>query len=313
MKSLLDFFSSLDPRNTVKRVYHLSDVVGGDEYIGVQQRLDCVPPDPDERLCHDFRGDGWRSGGVIRQRWGTMQQPQVVDHLLPLIADLHEEVRDRTRSVFSRFGTTGVVVNGAPRAGDDKDTNGRPFYLATLDEGRLRVVSPLDRLAPLGDRIETLEMLPNDKNRSNGVYPPRTQFRSGYVERLLHPGHGIRLEKRGLSEIPRHVASPGVRYVDRFGNTIIRLSREDADVVASLGDSFRLKIYGVEQEVFLVEDLNHTVPGKLNVYRNPDGDPLNLDIALGWQPNENDWHRIQNSPAWQFGFPKIGAPVSIER
>jgi hypothetical protein len=297
--------------NAPQRTYFLSDTYGGSD--------DWNPlalPDPDVLISTDYGG---RPAQPVHREFDIFGQEDVAAHVLQLVLSQHDELLQRTdltddqRQAAIGLGT-GIFINSAPRTARN---NAEPFYLATARGGAIRIVTtPLAALSAVRDQIETLQHLPNptDPKGWNGLYTGREQFRSRLTPRLLHPNHGLTLEKDSPSDIPKARRDWHISYVDRFGNVVTRTENPDAQWAAiesatkAEGDRLRLLLgEHLTGPLEITTSLGEATPGAPSVYKNSGG----IDVVVKWVPNQTASERLASS-AWNaLGRPKIGTPIKL--
>lgn len=291
--------------NSLKRAYLFSDTFGD----GVSARAPKKGGlDSDALIATDFRArrflfdKSWREFDTLKSDF------PITDHILRHIDRLHAQMESCLHGDQLReLGITGVMINSAPRV--DQKENGAPFYLATLRDGRIRVVAPAHALSPVKDRIHQLAVLPNE---NNGLFPDDEQFRSSYAPYLLQPDHDVDLQSADTSVIPDQTRDWRVAYIDRFGN-IVTFDNRFSDEREAVLEGVRLQIgsalhSGSQQDVLFAHSLRGAVPGKLSLYGN-DG---NRDVARKWTAQEKSWRKKLSVSAYRaFGRPEIGDSVSI--
>lgn len=303
--------------NTVpSRLYYFSDAYGGHDEPDPLRN-----PDPDVLISTDF------GSAIPRDRereFDTFGQEAVTDHLLRLIVQQHDEfakrkdVSSKKRQEFLRAGT-GVFINSAPRI---DHSNAQPFYLATLRNGTIRVVTtPLEALSAVKNDVENLSYLPNPQNEQdqNGLYTNKEQFRSRLTPTLLHADTELPLQQANVSDIPDYKKGWHVAYVDRYGNMITwnpdvegqweeirRVAENIDDTRQSVQIAIGQEEQRTQQKVLLGSSLGQADPGALSLYKNG-----NLDIVRKWHREDTAASKLRQSAYVLFGKPQIGDAVAV--
>lgn len=288
-----------------RRLYLFSDTYG-------RSKSPFDQDDADALVSTDFRSFPLRN---VRREFDIYGRERVVNHMISLIIELHEEVEKSMflpKEVKQEFAQTytGIFINAAPRT--ETHQNGAPFYLATT--GNIRIVTTdLKALSWIKEDIESLEVLPNV---DNGLYGPEEQFRSSYTPNLLFPNHGLKMEEQSIDMIPDFPEDRWeLAYVDRFGNMVTFAKNPDmhweqAKQSVKENDGFMKMIVGnVSQRVYVAHSLRDAEPGTLVVYPNPNGG--HLEILRKWEDDEDRYTRLYQSSYFRFAKPDIGAKIRI--
>lgn len=276
------------------RIFSLSDCHGGRRVWNPLESADVAA-----RLAEAIRSD---LQGI--QHFDTFGAPEVFNQYT-----VAEAVRLHRKNPDS--GRTGLFINSAART--EANNNGQPFFRAEFEENLVVVATPLSVLSAVRDSIKKLLELPNE---NNGLYDgEKEQHRSSFTPRLLAENHGLKLNDTDPSCVPELPAGCTVRYVDRFGNLVLseigipKIQSIRARIARDVGETLRLKIGSVVQEVTIGRSLSGGQPGSLVIYEN-DG---NIEVLAKWSKDWTPEQRLHNSAYKQFGEPVIGTPVSIPR
>lgn len=264
--------------------------------------------DPDALISQDLEGEPW-----IRhsREFDVLGREGSVRHLLRLLISVH----DRQAYLRWKHLYTGVLVNHQEDGRLVDGQNGHEFYVAETDKNIRVVVSPLDDLASIKERVKTLQRLPN----ANSLFSPTEQFRSKKVPILLVRNY-YRYEQE-LVDTPTNAIPDDPRcgllratYVDRYGNVLVwkeeGIEKECEELRTRIG-----KVVGVRfgdrqlQEVHVTDSLSHALNGRLNVY--PNGE--NIDFAGKWNKGYTEEDKREHSAFTQLGKPVENVtPVHFE-
>ena len=274
------------PRNT----YSFSDTFGGSS-----DPLNS--PDADALISKDLDGEPWQKHG---REFDIFGREGSIRHLIRLLISLH----DQHRYLRWRHLYTGVLINHQEDGRIERGQNGHEFYVVETDNNIRIVVSPLDDLASIRDRIKTVERLPNANSLFSGV----EQFRSKRAPRLLARDHGYEGELVGSSAaaIPDDPLCGTLRtsYVDRYGNVLAWKEGGIEEEREQLSERFG-KVIGVRfgdgttQEACVTDALANGVNGRLNVYANGE----NIDFVGKWDRGYDIAQKRERSAYVKFGKP----------
>jgi|GEM_PF-878434 len=280
----------------------LSDTFGGP--LDPTERLDA-----DAQLCTFLRSEPLHP---FRLTVDTFGQEAVTDHILALTLALHDELDRCTYLTHrekraSRNMGTGIFINAAPRT---THANGDPFYVAALPHGIRVVATPLSALAPVRERVERLQILPNE---NNGLYSNAEQFRSSYTAILLHPSFARRfpLQEIDPDTIPKEDSRWKLSYVDRYGNLVTNVEDPHAQwsqlqTIAGAIGRVRLRVgQSSPREIALGNSLGTADPGQLIVYGNG-----NIDVVRKWHPEDRAQDKLDQSAYRLFGSPTVGDAIT---
>ena len=289
----------------LRRVYCFSDTYGRSKNPFTQDDADAI-------ISTDFRSFPLE---FTKREFDIYGRENITGHVVRVIVELHKQMKkaswldEATRAEFAKT-ITGIFINAAPRT--SKEGNGSLFHVAVIGNIRIVTTDPAG-LSTVKDEVESLEHLPN---LNNNLYGPNEQFRSSYAAVMLHPDHGLTLEKDDINaKIPDYPEDRWeLCYVDRFGNMLTHCKypekkwAEVQEAAKEYGGFVKLIVGNVSQRVQIGSSLRESEPGGLVMY--PNGD---IEILRKWMEGEDSYTRLYKSAFFQFSKPELGAKVRVHR